>query len=599
MGRLKNFAIKHKIIPPHQIGFKRGFRTADHVYLLKTLIEITLRKNGKLYAAFIDFKKAYDTVNREKLLKKLQDIGLSGTLLRSIKALYAKTEYQIKLKKRLLEAISSNLGLKQGCPLSPILFNIYISDIEPYLRDQNSDITLHDTAISHFLYADDLVIIANSKEGLQKKLDGLGLFAKDKELTVNKKKSQVIIFNKAGRKGKENFTLDGIKLEVVQTYTYLGVEMTSSGSFSVAVRELNNKARKALIPLIKTAAQFRIPFERTMKLFRTYVEPILLYNAENWAAFTNKDITKSKENRRYIHENSLKAPITTSQLKFFKYALGVGRQSPNLAVLGEIADIPLYHRALLTMLKYWNRVRDMDEDTLIKKAYHVNLTMNSNWCQTIQTLNATLSLNQSNPIGFNYSRLAKTKIWDSFTTYWREEIDKQPPRLKFYAQNKTQFERNSYLHTLQFKDRQQITKLLCSNHKLEVETGRHRKIDRELRLCKVCTLGHIEDEGHFLYVCPAYDEIRKKTIPSATRSSILQDDPKNIAQFVREAINLRENSLAPWAVTQVSLNNMKITISKLKGKPKPDKPLPLCVTNRTDNGLKFTIGRHKRRKTDP
>ena len=375
--------------------------------------------------------------------------------------------------------------------------------------------------------------------------------------------------------------------------------MTSSGSFSTAIREINNKARKALVPLIKTAAQFRIPFDRTVRLFKTYVEPILLYNAENWTTFTNRNISKSKENREYIHENSLKAPITTSQLKFFKYALGVGRQTPNLAVLGEIAEIPLYHKAILSMLKYWNRIRDMDDDTLIKKAYLVNLTMNSNWCQTIQTLNATLLLlNENNPTGHDYCQLAKSHIKGSFSVYWREEIDKQPPRLKFYAKNKTLFERSKYLDTLQFKDRQQITKLLCSNHKLEVETGRHRNIEREHRLCKVCTLGQIEDENHFLNICPAYDEIRKKVIPGVTRS-ILEYDPKNIGQFVREANNLREESLAPWAATQVSLDNMKITLSKIKGKPRPNRPLPLQVTNRTDNGLKFAIHRQKRRRIDP
>jgi hypothetical protein len=114
-----------------------------------------------------------DTVNRAKLLKKLQEIGLSGTFLRNIKALYSRTDYKIKLKNRVLDAISSNLGLKQGCPLSPILFNIYISDLDKYLTDNNrSSPTLHDTVISHFLYADDLVIVATSKEGLQEKLEG-------------------------------------------------------------------------------------------------------------------------------------------------------------------------------------------------------------------------------------------------------------------------------------------------------------------------------------------------------------------------------------------------------------------------------------------
>ena len=166
----EKFAIKNKIIPPQQIGFRRGFRTADHVYLLKTLIEKIFHKNGKLYAAFINFKKAYDTVNRAKLLNKLKEIGVSGIFLRNIKALYSKTEYQIKLKNRVLEAISSNLGLKQGCPLSPLLFNIYISDLGSYLKDTTtSDPKLHDTHISHFLYADDLCLStqADSFETIQ------------------------------------------------------------------------------------------------------------------------------------------------------------------------------------------------------------------------------------------------------------------------------------------------------------------------------------------------------------------------------------------------------------------------------------------------
>ena len=604
LGRLEKFATTYKIIPPQQIGFKRGFRTADHVYLLKTLIDKALRSKGKLYAAFIDFKKAYDTVNRAKLLKKLQEIGLSGTFLRNIKALYAKTDYKIKLKNRVLDAISSNLGLKQGCPLSPILFNIYISDLDKYLTDNKlSNPSLHDTVVSHFLYADDLVIVATSKEGLQEKLDGLSKFAKEKDLTVNNKKSQIIIFNKTGRKFKENFTLDSARLDVVQTYTYLGIEMNSCGSFTLAIKELTSKARKAMIPLYKTIAQFRIPFIKGLKLFRTYIEPILLYNIENLACFTIKAIEKCKKDAAQIQDVVMKAPTTITQLKFHKYILGIGKQSPNMAVLGEVSDHPLQHKAHLMLLKYWDRIREMEEDTLVKKAYHENIAHNTPWCQSIQLLNASLNLNNTNPTGIEFEKMARTNIKDSFTEYWNQEVNKQPPRLQFYAQVKTEFRREKYVETLPFRDRQRISKLLCSNHHLEVEKGRHNNIERGNRLCKMCSMGAIEDEKHFLDVCPAYEELRTKIIPPGSgniSTQIVSQDPVMIAEYVRAAEELREHELRPWIVSNTSLCSMKLTLSKKTDATtttRAGKPLPLRVTDRTEQGLKFKIARHKRRKT--
>ena len=82
---------------------------------------------------FIDFKKAYDSVDRGKLFRRLQSIGINGIFLKNIKAMYETISYKIKLRDGYLDPISSNLGLKQGCPLSPMLFNMYIDDVEDIL----------------------------------------------------------------------------------------------------------------------------------------------------------------------------------------------------------------------------------------------------------------------------------------------------------------------------------------------------------------------------------------------------------------------------------------------------------------------------------
>ena len=125
LNRLETFVTENNILSMFQIGFRKLFRTADHIYVLKTIINMKLAKGEKLYAAFIDFRKAYDTVNRKKLMQCLHDIGIGNKFAENIKAIYNKVQYAIKVKGKVLNPISSNLGLKQGCPLSPLLFNLY------------------------------------------------------------------------------------------------------------------------------------------------------------------------------------------------------------------------------------------------------------------------------------------------------------------------------------------------------------------------------------------------------------------------------------------------------------------------------------------
>ena len=88
LRRLEDYILDKGILTKNQIGFVRGFRTADHIFVLKTLITKYTQNNGRLYAAFIDFKKAYDTVNRETLLENLKVYGINGRMWENISAIY-------------------------------------------------------------------------------------------------------------------------------------------------------------------------------------------------------------------------------------------------------------------------------------------------------------------------------------------------------------------------------------------------------------------------------------------------------------------------------------------------------------------------------
>ena len=97
---------------------------------------------------------------------------------------------------------------------------------------------------------------------------------------------------------------------------YVCVEIAASGSFRVGIKNLCTKAKEAMMPLFRTIIQFRLPFQNALKLFLTYVEPILLYNAENWASMTDQEIKKCKNNHSRIYQKSTLALPSVSQLKF-------------------------------------------------------------------------------------------------------------------------------------------------------------------------------------------------------------------------------------------------------------------------------------------
>ena len=515
LTRLESFVNDNNIISMFQIGFRRLFRTADHIYVLKTIIDMKISKGEKLYAAFIDFRKAYDTVNRKKLIQCLHDIGAGSKFVENIKSIYQKVQYAIKVKGKVMDPITSNLGLKQGCPLSPLLFNIYINSISEYLNRNSTEpnVKLQGTEITHFLYADDLVIISPTIKGLQDKLNNLAQFAKDKDLSINTKKSKTMVFNKGGKLIDEHFSIDGTALETVRSYTYLGIDIPSNGSFNPGMNQMNNKARKAMMPLYTTIMRFNLPFRKALKLFQTYVEPILLYNAENFATMTEKQIDKIKNRTLTIYELATKANMTTTQLKFTKFILGVGKQTPNMAVLGEAATLPLLLRAPIIMLRFWDRIRNMEDNTLVKLAYKENLQRNSTWCKTIQALNTTFQLHKRNWTELEFPNAVKKEIRSNFIQHWKNRIQDRgtEKKLDLYAKVRKDFDIPKYLDIPSFRERQMTSKILCSSHKLHIETGRHTNTPREERTCQLCSGNEVESEDHFIINCEAYANIRNES----------------------------------------------------------------------------------------
>ena len=229
------------ILPDTQNGFRKGRSVMDNVYILHQCIQKSLsKKAGKLYTFFIDFKTAFDSVNRTKLFQTLNRMNIPRSLIGVIARMYKNTGYMIGEK-----SFQSYRGLKQGCPLSPILFALYITGLEKALQgNQSGGVLLNTTRIHCLGFADDFVMMADTAPELTDMVQRIQRYATNRELIINAEKSKVLTFNKGSRRTKKCWTIGGAKYEEVSTFVYLGVHFQSNGEFTRHIEAMAEKSNR-------------------------------------------------------------------------------------------------------------------------------------------------------------------------------------------------------------------------------------------------------------------------------------------------------------------------------------------------------------------
>ena len=185
--------------------------------------------------------------------------------------------------------------------------------------------------ISHFLYADDLVLLSLTKEGLQLNLDRLNKYAEDNGLKINVNKTKTMVFNYSGRLIWHSFSIGNKRLQQVQTFCYLGFEVKASGIVKLAAQTLYDKANKGMRPLMGAVARFNILVRTSLRLFHTYISPIALTTSENWMSLSKRKLESFSPDT--ILMNTFNDKIDILHRTFLKYILGTSKRYPNMAVL--------------------------------------------------------------------------------------------------------------------------------------------------------------------------------------------------------------------------------------------------------------------------
>ncbi len=523
--RIEKWDTENKIMSEQQIGCKKKCRPADHMLVLKTLIDTYNRTGKKLYTCFVDFQKAFDSVWRAGLIYKLLKYGMNKSIVKVIKNMYEKTSICLKMNDLVTPHFRTYCGVKQGCILSPKLFNLFINDIPDIFDKTCSPVLLGKKSISCLMYADDLVIFSESADGLQNCLNKLHAYTEKWGLKVNLKKTKILIFQNRGRRSNNTFYLGHQEVQSQKSYKYLGTTITDTGNFKTNETIMKKKGLRASYIIMKDIGRHTKP-STAISIFEKVVEPILTYNCEVTQAYLPKnwDYKKFKGNIFKINKE-----LNRVVLSFLRQVLGVHKKTTNLAIVAETGKLPISMKIFTSIFKYWLRSFTCESD-LVREAVQCNIVNSQkggqSWTRIIYLL---LQLTDMQNIRPTDNIKANDKLFHSFKTKIREVLYNislseiaNSPKLDYYKKYKKNILFESYLDNVPRHLRIHVTRLRLSSHNLPIETLRYgkKKIERQNRICKLCSLNEVGDEDHYLHRCNAMNGVRESFIGDIKKSMV-------------------------------------------------------------------------------
>ena len=240
--RIRTFAEDRGILTDCQFGFRSDRACRDSLLILTEVVARRGRKN--IYAGFLDISKAYPSVWRKGLWKKLLEVGVKGRMWRVVRSLYSRCEVGVRVGGVVHDWYEEFVGLREGCVLSPLLFAIFINEMAIEMeKDGGCGVPIGETTVRCLMFADDIVIVDTNKEGLQRSLDVAWKYSRKWRFQYNfgKDKTSIMVWGKI-RDGDE-WKLGERTIDIVKNYKYLGMRMVTKGRWKLRREEMIGKAR--------------------------------------------------------------------------------------------------------------------------------------------------------------------------------------------------------------------------------------------------------------------------------------------------------------------------------------------------------------------
>ena len=281
LNRIKD--ITDEKLRDQQAGFRKNRSCADQIATLRIIVEQSEEWNSPAVINFVDFEKAFDSVDRNILWKLMRHYGIPEKIVSLVKFSYDGTNCQVFHDGQLSDPFDINTGVRQGCLLSPFLFILIIDWIMKETtkgRRNGLQWTLWQQ-LDDLDFADDIALISHSQEQMQAKTDHLHKISERVGLKIHPGKSKVL---KIGNVSANEVTLGTTPLEEVEEFTYLGSIIDKKGGTEADIKARIGKARTAFTQLQKVWKASKVSVKLKIRLFNSNVKSVLMYGCETWKA---------------------------------------------------------------------------------------------------------------------------------------------------------------------------------------------------------------------------------------------------------------------------------------------------------------------------
>jgi hypothetical protein len=356
-ARLSQWCEDNHILPDEQFGFRPGRGTVEAAFVLQHAADKAksgrLGRPSRMFAAFLDLDKAYDRVDRQALWAALRNLSIPDAFINTLVSVYTSTTVSLKLHGRVShDVLAVSRGVRQGCPLSPLLFNLCLAGLPAYIKatvpgagvnlaqsgsppaSTHSPLTI---LLAILLYADDIVLVASSADVLQRQLDATVDYCARFGLCLSPTKSCVTVFRppraRCSPSSQWHVGPAQTPIPVVDRAVYLGVAFHCTMRHAFALKQRALLAMRAISKVHAVLHSLRLgkPIHTSLHLLAAIIRPALSYGA----ALTGLSCIKPATVHRSI------SYAESVYLKQLSWALSLGRGTPRYVLYRESGQFPL------------------------------------------------------------------------------------------------------------------------------------------------------------------------------------------------------------------------------------------------------------------
>ena len=339
-----------------QCIFMDGKGTTNAIFIIRNICERCIEMQRDQYLCFIDYSKAFDKVQHEKLFAILNELDIDGKTLRWIQNLYWDQTAAVRVDKELSNWTKIERGVRQGCVLSPDLFSLYSEIILRQIEDLPG-ITVNGHNINNIRYADDTVLIADTETGLQNLLNKVIVESEKLGLTLNTKKTYTMTVSKKPEPPKCQITAKGDNIQQTSSFNYLGSMLTSDGRSDQEIKRRIAISKDTFNKKKTILKNTRISLPTRVRILGCYIWSVLLYGCETWTISSRmhkrlqatemwflrrilriswtEGITNKEVLSRAGVKRTLMATIRSRKMKFLGHVMR-RNGTENLAITGKI-----------------------------------------------------------------------------------------------------------------------------------------------------------------------------------------------------------------------------------------------------------------------